>query len=220
MRKEELADRLWVSSRTIDSDLARLSLDSNDPLDVMGQRLAVDMKRSKRKFEFPSKVHPFFLTFNLTQVIVTLEGLKVMSEKPGWRLYAVKTAQVVWKQLSKTARARIREVSEIMSLDMKWYEGLNDDADNNLFLDEWMCSDSNDANSIMLCFKNGLKCDIQYRNDEGKDVIYLNCKILRYDGEMINIKMDEEVVEMKIEQIVASKSSTSLKKDLNYKRDN
>jgi hypothetical protein len=77
----ELEDILYVSSKTLGDDLKKLKGDGDDLLEVMGQKLTVDFDRKKGKLYFPSTVHPLFLTFNLTQVITTLEGLKLMSEK-------------------------------------------------------------------------------------------------------------------------------------------
>jgi len=59
MTVDELENRLWVDVRTIESDLARLSGASGDPIEVLGQRLNVEFDRSKGRISFPSKVHPF-----------------------------------------------------------------------------------------------------------------------------------------------------------------
>ena len=77
-KRSAIPGMLYVSDKTIENDLKKLQGEDGDPLEVLGQKLVIDFDRQSRHFS--STVHPLFLTFNLTQVITTLEGLKKMSE--------------------------------------------------------------------------------------------------------------------------------------------
>ena len=63
-----------------------------------------DRTRDKDRVALPSSVHPLFLTSNLTEVIITLKGLKAMSKQPALKGYAMKTANDIWEQLSQRAK--------------------------------------------------------------------------------------------------------------------
>ena len=206
----ELEDHLWVSTRTIEEDLGRLSEKSlepdsaHEPIEVLGQRLVVRYDRAKGRVSFPSKVHPFFLTSNLTQVITTLEGLKVMSEQVMWRKYAAKQAAAIWSQLSEQGKHRIVEIAPMLHLDISWYEGLGRESSYNLFEDEWICSGDNEGDSLLVCFKNGMMCKLQYRNIQGQLVDVEECRIIGYDGQNITILQNGNKLDLPMTSITAS----------------
>lgn len=109
---EGLANELWISSRTIDDDLARLR-GNKDPLQVCGKKFIVNETSARnQRMNFASTVHPLFLTFNITQVIATLRGLKYMCDDPGMKQYALLSASAIWQQLSEYAKQRIIYVSQ------------------------------------------------------------------------------------------------------------
>jgi len=211
----ELEDHLWVSDRTIEDDLGRLSeksLESNsahDPIEVLGQRLVVRYDRVKGYVSFPSKVHPFFLTSNLTQVITMLEGLRVMSQRFMWRRYAEKQAASIWSQLSDQGKRRIAEVAPMLCLDISWYEKLGIESSDNLFEDEWICSGENEGDSLLVCYKNGQMCKLQYRNTQGQLVDVEECKVIGYDGQNITILQNGKHLPLPISSIMASCSIKS-----------
>lgn len=78
----------------------------------MWQTLTEDVDRRRGSVTFPSTVHPLFLTFNLTQIIAMLEGLKKMSEDMVYKNYAEVSAKMIWSQLSDYAKRRVFTVSE------------------------------------------------------------------------------------------------------------
>lgn len=209
MTIDELENRLWVDVRTIESDLARLSSTSGDPIEVLGQRLNVEFDRSRGRISFPSKVHPFFLTSNLTQVITMLEGLHEMSKRTGWRKYANIQAAVIWTQLSEPARKRIAEVSDFLGLDLKWYEQLVNHDSHSLFHDEWICSGEDKGDSLLLCYKNSQPCALQYRDENDRDVIVEECRIISYIGESVTIRQGDREMAIPKASIVASRSLSS-----------
>lgn len=173
----DLQNLLYVSDKTIENDLKKLQGEDEDPLEVLGQKLTIDFDRRNR--QFPSTVHPLFLTFNLTQVITMLEGLKKMAEDSAHKNYAVNAAKTIWAQLSDYARQRVYSVSEGLGMDIKWYQAL-DPGEKNLFYSETMCSSVMGRESILFCYKNGKPCYIEYLGDDGTTIFYKNYWIKTY----------------------------------------
>ena len=77
------------------------------------------MVRQRGRIQFTTTVHPLFLTFNITQVIATLKGLKHMCEDPILGNYALISAKSIWQQLSDYAKKRILYVTEHLLPDDK-----------------------------------------------------------------------------------------------------
>ena len=56
----DIPDKLWQSSRTIESDLAKLQGADGDPLQVCGQKFVINQtERSRGHITFESTAHPF-----------------------------------------------------------------------------------------------------------------------------------------------------------------
>jgi hypothetical protein len=197
----DLEEILFVSSKTLGDDIKKLKGDGDDSLEVMGQKLTVDFDRKKGKLSFPSTVHPLFLTFNLTQVITTLEGLKIMSEKEAYKNYAVNGAKTIWIQLSDYAKQRIFTVSEGLGIDTSWYKSLETNI-SNLFHTEYMCSTVYGSESLLLCFKNGLPCFIEYIDDSGKTIIYKNCNIIKHTHGQVTVEMAGQQLILEADRVV------------------
>lgn len=191
---------LYVSKETIERDLKKLGGEDEDPLEVMGQKLKIDFDRRSRYF--PSTVHPLFLTFNLTQVITTLEGLKRMGEEEAHKNYALNAAKTIWAQLSDYAKRRIFTVSEGLGLDIKWYQAL-DTGEKNLFFSEAMCSTIMGQESVLQCFKNGKQCYVEYLEEDGVSVFYLGYWIKTYnEQELLIANRDGEERRLKSDRVV------------------
>lgn len=177
----DLQDVLWVSDRTIEKDLQRLRKESADPISVCGRQFFIpgtDRKKSKLDFSSTSTLHPIFLTENLTQVIIMLEGLKHMAENPNYQRYAETTAANIWEQLSDYAKNRIRTViGPILPGDLSWYESLTRDPDNT-FQTENNCSVP--GNVFTESVKNEKPFYIEYE-EAGKTIIYEKC-VFVYDS--------------------------------------
>jgi len=197
----KLEDTLYVSSSIMRKDLRILKGDGDDHPEVMGQKLTVDFGRKKGKLAFPSTVHPLFLTFNLTQVITTLEGLKLMSEKGSYKNYALNGAKTIWMQLSDYAKQRIFTVSEGLGIDTSWYKSL-ETAVSNLFHTEYMCSTEYGCESLLLCFKNGRPCFIEYIDEDGKTIFYKNCMIINNFDNQVTVKIGEKQLILKTDRVV------------------
>lgn len=202
-----IQDMLYVGEKTIAMDLKKLQGKDEDPLEVLGQKLIVDYDKKKR--HFPSTVHPLFLTFNLTQVITTLEGLKKVAKDPGHQNYALNAARTIWAQLSDYAKNRIVTVSGGLGIDIQWYLSL-ESKDKNLFYSERMCSTDDGCGSMLNCFKNSRTCIIEYLEAEGKTVYYEDCQIKNYDHETNRLVLErngEELI-LQIDRVIKAALTT------------
>lgn len=184
---KELEDLLWVSSRTIEDDMQRLSGNSDDSIQICGKIFKIDdLERSKGHVNFPSTAHPLFLTPNLTQVLVTLKGLKIMGENPLYAEYARLMASDIWEQLSDYAKTRICFVlSELLPEDLTWYESLAKQDDDS-FYPEVRCSTP--QNIFLDCIKNGKAFYVEYEGNDGI-ILYKDCRFIpkTYDHEGFDV---------------------------------
>ena len=176
-RVENLPKVLWVSDRTIDTDLQRLYRESEDPIQICGRRFYIpETKRSMGQIYHASTVHPLFLTENLTQVIIMLKGLRSMAENPMYRQYAEATAADIWEQLSDYAKNRIHFVlSKLLPEDLSWYEELEKKTCDR-FVTERQCSVRGDV--WLDCIKNDKTFFVEYKEDDGA-VIYKDCSYIQ-----------------------------------------
>jgi len=189
-----LSEILWVSERTLEEDLSRIRGINNDPIQICGKPFVVDgIERRNGKVTTPSTVHPFFLTFNLTQVIATLKGLKVMSLEPAMKQYAIGSAAAIWQQLSDYAKERILYVmTEIMPEEITWYREL-DDVAAEMFQTEYQYRSSERSGVIMDCMKNGKNFFVEYEKEDGDSIFLSNCGIVprSYEGDRIEVTSDQ-----------------------------
>ena len=172
---EDLHDLLWVGERTIEADLAKLRGNDDDPIQICGRKFIIEnTDRSDGTLLFKSTVHPFFLTYNLTQVIVILEGLRKQAEDPFMAGYAENAACDIWEQLSQYGKDRIRFVlSNLMPGDLSWIDRLNQMQYSNRgrFIPETLCSKTEGAGSMLECLKNELPAYIEYNGTDGVEFI-------------------------------------------------
>jgi len=184
IRISDLEDILWVSKRTIEDDLARLR--GNDPIQILGKPFIIkETTRKDDTLKFSSTAHPLFLTFNLTQVITTLKGLKAMSKEPALENYAMHSAVSIWMQLSPYAKERILYVMEnLIQDDVSWYRDLEMDEKGMFRTEEMSRRGSQGASVLMDCIKNGKTCIIEYPKDEDEEdpeidsVFYTGCRVM------------------------------------------
>ncbi len=200
----DLEDVLWVSSRVIESDLARLR-GHEDPIQVCGRTFTIsNFERKYDRAEFASTAHPMFLTPNLTQVITMLKGLKILAEDPLYRQYATYSAIDIWAQLSDYAKERILFVfSELLPEDLRWYESLEKRKEDS-FYTERRCGYYH-GNVILDCLKNGKTFHMDYEED-GNIQFYSNCSIVprSYDGESLIITYSGEEKKIYLSNVVQS----------------
>ncbi len=189
-----LSQELWISDRTINEDLARLRGNTLDPIQVCGKPFVInDTQRSNKGLSFASTVHPFFLTFNLTQVITTLKGLKAMGEDPALKPYATLSAAAIWQQLSDYAKERIIFVlTNLMPDELSWYRNLDVEIAQS-FQTEYECRSTEGAGVIMDCMKNEKPCFVEYQNEDETTMFLSNCRFVprSYEGESIEVTSDQ-----------------------------
>ena len=199
----DLPELLWISQKTVNDDIKRLQGDHDDPIQVCGKIFAIDeLDKQKNTVYFPSTAHPLFLTPNLTQVLVTLKGLKAMAENPLYAEYAQIAAADIWEQLSDYAKTRIHFVlSELMPEDLSWYEGLRK-TDDEHFHSEVCCS----GNSVVLdCMKNEKTFCVEYDAENGIQ-LYKQCTFVphSYDGEGIEVDCTGGRIRIVFDRIIRS----------------
>jgi hypothetical protein len=199
----DLKDVLWVGPRTIENDLAILKGIKN-PIQVNGKRFVIeDIERSRGTVSMSSTAHPIFLTSNITQIIVTLKGLKLMSQNSAFKVYAEEMARSIWTQLSDYAKNRILYVMENLIPDeLEGYKNLNIEKDDS-FYNEIRCSSTEGAGCVLDCLKNGKECFVEYQEIE-KTTFYENCKILKYLGDKIRIECKGKLFDLEISKILRS----------------
>lgn len=212
-RVEDLSDILWVSSRTIENDLKKLRGDHEGSIQICGKTFKIDdLERRKGHVHFPSTAHPLFLTPNLSQVIVTLKGLRLLSENPLYTHYAHAIASDIWEQLSEYAVNRIRTVlSQLLPEDLAWYESLQKDYED-YFFSEIRCSPQEDVLGCVLdCIKNDKEFFVEYNT--GNDVhIYRNCHYIprTYNGQSLEVNCTEGQIHLDFDKILRTSYTAEL----------
>ena len=197
----DLTDLLWVSEVTIRTDIRKLLGEDDDPIQVCGKKFIIDdVERRRGLVRFSSTAHPVFLTHNLSQVLVTLKGLKLMSENPLYADYAYMAAADIWEQLSDYAKTRIHFVlSELLPEDLTWYENLRKDM-NISFYTELRCSA---GNNILDCMKNDKIFFAEYDSSNGI-CIYQKCRYVpqTYNGTSIEVDCAIGRVRLELDRVI------------------
>lgn len=207
-----LPDILWVDKRTIDEDMAKLRGDDEKSIKICGKMFRVDYKRKKDEVNFPSTAHPLFLTPNISQVLVTLKGLKALSNDPLYENYARTFAADIWEQLSDYAKDRIHFVlSKLLPEDLAWYESLNkkdladdeEDEEEYLFYSERRCSVRN--NVQLEAIKNDKPFHVLYQDEKGT-CVYDNCIFIQgtFDGKSYEVNCTQGRVRLYFDKIISS----------------
>lgn len=197
----DLSELLWISEVTIRKDINKLLGEDGDPIQVCGKKFIIDdVERRRGLVRFSSTAHPVFLTHNLSQVLVTLKGLKAMSENPLYSDYAKMAAADIWEQLSDYAKDRIHIVlSQLLPEDLTWYKSLKKDADIS-FYTELRCSG---GNNILDCMKNDKAFFAEYDSSSGIH-IYQNCRYVpqTYDGNSIEVDCTSGRVRLELAKVI------------------
>ena len=188
---DDLHEELWVGQDTIDDDLKALRGQSYDSIKVCGKPFILDdTRRSKGHVYFSSTAHPIFLACNLSQVLITLKGLKTMSEDSRYAGNAIATAREIWRQLSPYAKKRIPYVLEnLMDEDPKWYLKL--DEEGSVFTTEQKASVLG-RSTVLDCLKNEKPCSICYDSDDGPEIL-ADVRISRFDGKSVILENERRL---------------------------
>ena len=204
--REQVSDILWVSRTTVDNDFSRLlNADNPEAIQVLGRPFVISgAKSSGGEVRFESTAHPLFLTPNLTQVLLILEGLKDEAQNPILETEAKATAADIWNQLSDYAKSRIKYVltESLLISDLDWYESLDAHEGVNSFHIER--KHPRDRGFVFDCVKNSSQPFCIEYNDEGSRRIIKDCigkQIIH--GEDIVVKAGDQMHTLHIKDIVA-----------------
>jgi len=204
---EDLSERLWVSTRTLEEDLKKLRGLDEDPIQILGRKFEIrDMERKNGKVLLSSTVHPFFLTWNLTQVIAALKGLQMMMENPLMKVYAEKSAEDLWMQLSSYGKNRILQVSkELFQEDTAFYEALAR-SESDAFLEEKRFKTTDGPSVLMDCLKNEKSFFMEYLEEDGSAVFLEGCHCIpgTYKGSFLKIEYKEGVRTVFFDRVLRS----------------
>jgi len=135
-----------------------------------------------------------------------------MMQEEAYEGYAFRIALSIWKELSDYGRRRIMEVTEMLSLDITWYDKLNNSINTDLFFTEDECSQERGLGNILNFLKNGEDCAIEYMDSDGKSKIQYPCYIRNYnfDTEEITINNNGE------NSILRSEAVLNIRKNLKH----
>lgn len=200
----ELEDVLWVSRRTIEDDLKKLRGNDDDPIQICGKKFIIkDTERKSGTLSFQSTAHPFFLTYNLTQVISVLKGLKLMSENSAYSYYSASAAADIWNQLSDYAKNRILTVGkDLLKEDIEWYKSLEKDKDF-AFLTEYDCSRTAGCGTLLDCLKNQKSCYIEYADRKAGEFIAIK-KVVSFENNSVTAETENGMETFELEKVLKS----------------
>lgn len=183
----EIADKLWLSEKTINDDMSELE----DGICVLGQRLSISRRDVNGRSGLTNTIHPLFLTPNLTQVVVLLQGLRRMAADKVYHAYAMKLASNIWSELSDHARKRIMGVAGQIGMDQNWFVGLENARDKDLYATEVECSYDEGPGNVLDFLKNGKRCSIEVAGESGVQ-IWENCSIISISEGSLVIRHEKE----------------------------
>lgn len=222
--REQVSDILWVSRTTVDNDFSRLlNADNPEAIQVLGRPFVISgAKSSGGKVIFGSTAHPIFLTPNLTQVLLMLEGLKEKAQNPILETEAKATAAGIWNQLSDYARSRIKYVltESLLISDLDWYESLeNEKVDNSFHIEK---KHPRDRGFVFDCVKNDRRPFCVEYDEEGTRRVYKDCigeKIIGGEDIVVRVGRESHLLHIKdivriaytIEDLMSEESSLVLK---------
>jgi len=185
-RASDFEDELWVSDRTISTDLQELE----DGITVLGQQLKIKKDDVVYHNQGHNTVHPIFLVANLTQVVVLLRGLEVQAKDPAYCEYAIRLAANIWSELSDYGRNRILNVSEQLNLNIDWFNMLESRRNQGLYSTEADCSYEKGVGNVLHFLKNGQRCTVEVQDKEGTRILN-NCLIKNHSHDHIKVIQDE-----------------------------
>jgi len=172
---EYLADKLWVSTRTIEDDLA-IMMNEDRTVDgtLLGESLYVNgFTRGRGTVEFLSTIHPVLLLENLTCITLTLHALLEKADAPEQHDWLMMTARHIWRQLTDYAKERVIKVTaqkygENSAMSGRLVE-LNQVLESEGFVTEPEARVAA-SNQLMYAMKAGEPCKLDFLDDDGKVV--------------------------------------------------
>ncbi len=170
---ETLADELWMSTRTIEDDLASIqNKKGSNSISFLDRSLAINgLKRSGGTIHFLSSVHPIFLMENLTGVVVMIHALLEKAKQPARKGWAMATAGHAWSQLTDYAKERVEKTTRNLYAGdptvLRLFEELKAMPVEGYFMTEREMTKGNICNLIGYCEKAGVMCICSYTDEDG-----------------------------------------------------
>ena len=190
-----IASELWVSQKNISNMITKMA-DKGIP--ILGRKFKLHGAYGKRlngKNALESYPYPLCLTPNLTQVMVTLIGLRRMSEDTefGLKGNATTMAQNIWMQLSQYGKYRLIDRLPEFRENTEWYKALESDRDNTFLTEVECCTDG----YIHFCVKHyDQLLYFDYIADDGTIIEYDDCKFITHswDDRTITIRCNHKII--------------------------
>lgn len=176
-------------------------------LSFLGNRIKLNYDRNNDEISCSSTGHPIIMVENLTQIIVQLEGLRMMAKGP-MKEYAIATIRTILNQLSDYALERIEYVLDnLVGVDSSFYFDIID-GEEDLFFDENKCSSIKGVGAALSFLKNNKNFYIAYKQGDKTAIRY--CKFNRYTGfeylDLVDLNTDESFLVQGEEVICAAES--------------
>ncbi|HHV15627.1 MAG TPA: hypothetical protein GXX58_03520 [Gelria sp.] len=199
-RALDFADELWVSDRTINTDLQQLE----DGITILGQNLEIKKQDVVYKKDGLNTVHPIFLVANLTQIVILLRGLEQQSQDQAYCEYAVRLAANIWSELSDYGRERIIEVSGQLNLNTAWFNLLEERRNKALYSTEAHCSYNQGVGNVLDFLKNGKLCAIEIQNEHGTEILE-DCLIKNHSsGDHITVEHQGQELVIPVDSVISA----------------
>jgi biotin operon repressor len=194
----EIAEQLWLSERTIEKDIEQLE----EGINVLEQSLKI-RREIVVKNKTLNSIHPLFLSANLSQIVVLLQGLEYMAREKAYSEYAVRLASNIWNELSEYGRSRIMKVTDLLGLNINWFKVLEQNRNIGLYSSEIDCSNVEGAGNVLDFLKNGKSCTIELENESGS-VILEKCQITKFNDPWLIILHNCEEIKVNIDSVVSA----------------
>lgn len=200
-RALNFAEELWMSDRTISTDLQQLE----DGITILGQNLKIHRQDVVNRDEGLNTIHPIFLAANLTQMVILLRGLEQQAQDPAYQEYAVRLAANIWSELSDYGRSRIMTVSAQLNLNIEWFNKLEEKRNKGLYSTEAHCSYDEGAGNILYFLKNGKGCTIEIENEDGLAILE-DCRIKSHgNGAEITVLHKGQQLTIPIDSVIRAR---------------
>ena len=185
LTKRELADRLGISTKTVQNDLRRLDpslCEENlrktpEPLRAAGHEMHVRIRcdevpgsHGDRRYSTPDTLHPLVLQFNVTQVASMLMALQQSYDSGIYGTYCLESAMDIWCQLTPYCQSRIEKIFAGRNADFKAFlDTIRDEVKHGRFpkfrTERSMAEGATYREMLEYAYKAGAVCNITLRRN-------------------------------------------------------
>lgn len=186
LTKIELADRLGISTKTVQNDLRRLDpslCEENprkapEPLRAAGHEMRVRIRcdevpgsHGDRRYSTPDTLHPLVLQFNVTQVAAVLMALQQSYDSGIYGTYCLDSAMDIWCQLTPYCQSRIEKIFAGRNADFKAFlDAIRDEVKHGRFpkfrTERSMAEGATYREMLEYAYKAGAVCNITLRRND------------------------------------------------------